>query len=392
MAANQPQSYAETLREMRNTRMQQLRQGNSQAQIMNRQIAVLSSMNNMIAKQTLMMSRLESSQRSSNQQLVSVNKNLTNLSTSLTRSLSNFAASVTRSAGKGIGGAVAGTASAAGSIASSLASGIGNVLPAAIAGYVVKSVAWDNMSQATRDRISGSMGSLFNKAFKEIDSTELGHTLTKALTPAISKISDAVSAISDKIPSGRTVVNSAKETAQAVRQKLEDPDTVRNATTAGLMTRDVAGAVGTGVRTLYDLSQSAGSIPEGAMTAGKVALGTLGVGAAYLGGKELLGGSSAKVPSTSMSSSPPPAGTFKRGSISIESKKAVDLLKNEGSKVTKANVVMARTFNAISKLGSAAKTLLVAIKESKIKTIGILGLVIKYGFLWVCIREIDSMV
>ena len=164
MAANTTQSYTETLREMRATRTQQLRQGGAQAQLMNRQLATMSAMNNLISKQTQLLTRLDGNQKLANRQLSDVNRNLTSLSSTFAKSFSNFANSMARGAGRGVMAAGGAAARATGSIATSIASGIGRVLPTAIAGYVAKSIVWDNMSQQTRNRITSSMGDMFAQA------------------------------------------------------------------------------------------------------------------------------------------------------------------------------------------------------------------------------------
>lgn len=394
MAVNQNQSYTETLREMRTTRMQQLRQGNSQSQLMSRQTAVLSSMNNMLTKQSQMMNRLESSQRASNQQLVSVNRNLTSLSTTLSRSLSNFAATVARGAGSGVravGGAVAGTTGAVagttGAIATSIASGIGKVLPVAIAGYVVKSISWDNMSQETQDKITGSMGNLFDKAMKEIDSTEIGNSLTKALTPAFDqlksltkKLGEEIDVVKSKLPTAsqarETVVNTAQNTAQNVRDTVASPRVQRETTRAGIIAEDIGGVAKSAATTAYEtgkaIYQNPGSVVS---TAQNVLLG-VGTAGIALGTYEL---------------TKPAQGRGGGVKMSSASQKAVQALRSEGSKVTKINIALARTAQSMAASSGPAGKFVMGLKKTKLKYPAMFGPILEAGMYYWLSTEIDAM-
>jgi len=383
MAANEPQSYAETLREMRTTRMQQLRQGNSQAQIMNKQMIALTAMNNLLSKQVQAISRLESSQRSSNQQLVSVNRNLSTLSTTLSRSLSNFAASVVMGAGRGagaVGGAIAGTAGAAGSIATSIASGIGSVLPAAIAGYVVKSVAWDNMSQQTRDRISGSMGNLFNKAFKEIDSTELGHTLTKALTPAFQQIKNLAGKAGEKVEAVRESLPSASEARYNIEKGLSKAEIKARAN------YETGRGVVEGISSV--LPSSVPGLP-GVSASG--AVNTVGAVAATAGAVKIIRGSPGAT--TSQGKATANLNGFKKRPTSKATEEALKVMKKNGLKGKEGLLASRMIVKASSGAGAAVK-FLEAFKKYKLAASGafvILGAVLHYWDYKELKKEIELM-
>lgn len=390
MAVNTNQSYAETLREMRTTRMQQLRQGNSQAQIMNKQIATLTTMNNLLSKQAQMMSRMESSQRASNQQLVSVNRNLTNLSSTLSRSLSNFAATVARGAGSGVraaGGAVADTAGAAasatGSIATSIASGIGRVLPVAIAGYVVKSISWDNMSQQTRDRLSGSVGKLFDKAMKEIDSTEIGNSLTKALTPAFDKISslskklgEEIDAVKSKLPTASQAKDTVVQTAENVKSTVASPGVQREIKRAEIIAGDVGDVAKSAATTIYETGKAVYQNPGSVVSTAQNVLLGVGTTGIALGTYELAKSGQGNAGGVKMS----PA-----------SQKAMQALKSEGSKVTKINIALARTAQSMAASSGPAAKFIMGLKKTKLKYPAMFGPILEAGMYYWLSTEIDAM-
>ena len=407
MAVNQNQSYAETLREMRTTRMQQLRQGNSQSQLMSRQTAVLSSMNNMLSKQSQMMSRLESSQRASNQQLVSVNRNLTSLSSTLSRSLSNFAASVARGAGGGaraVGGAAVdaggAAAGAAGSIATSIASGIGRVLPLAIAGYVVKSVSWDNMSQQTQDKISGSMGRLFDKAIKEIDSTEIGNSLTKALTPAFDQLKSLTKKLGEEIDAVKAKLPSASQAKESVENKLEQAkekyQEVKPSIEKGIKRAKIGGQAR--LETTQEIFKGvSGLLPDElpgvpGVSPGEVATG-VGVTSAAIGAAKIL-----KPPATVSKPGGNPKANFSGfKSRKPPSKATTDAIKfmaqNPGLK-GKEGLLASRIISRAASGAGAAGRFLEALKKYKLAASGsfmVLGAVIHYWDYKVVKREIELM-
>jgi len=344
---NQNQSYAETLRELRATRMQQLRQSSTQTQISSRHTSMLSSINNIMSKQLQYAIKMESSQRASSQQLVSVNRNLNNLSSTLSRSLSNFAATVARGANRGAsaaGGAIADTASAAGSIATSIASGIGRVLPMAIAGYVVKAVTWDNMSEQTRDRISGSMGKLFSKAFQEIDSTELGHTITEALTPAFQQVKKLYGKAGENIDAVRDKVSSPGESGQ--RDNGPMSETEKQIRRAKVIAKARAQTGEDIYDTFSDLRENLpdiGPIPTKKVVA---AVGTAGIAA---------GAAQVMVPDIFSSKKPPSKATEE----ALKTMKKFNFKGKEG-------LLASRLFNRASASGSAGLRFLKAFKEYKL--------------------------
>lgn len=407
MAVNQNQSYTETLREMRTTRMQQLRQGNSQSQLMSRQTAVLSSMNNMLAKQSQMMNRLESSQRASNQQLVSVNRNLTSLSTTLSRSLSNFAATIARGAGssaRAVGGAVAGTTGAVagttGAIATSIASGIGKVLPVAIAGYVVKSISWDNMSQETQDKITGSMGNLFDKAMKEIDSTEIGNSLTKALTPAFDQLKSLTKKLGEEIDAVKKKIPSASEVRESIENKVEQAQNKYEEMKPGIEKGLKRAKIGAQARleTTQDIFRSvSGMLPDELPGVPGVSLGDVATGvgttAATVGGYNLLKPSAAV---TKPGGNPKANfGGFK--SRKPPSKATTDALKfmtqNPGLRGKEGLLASRVVIKAASGAGAAGK-FLEAFKKYKMAASGafmVLGAALHYWDYKVVKREIELM-
>ena len=391
---------------MRATRTQQLRQGGAQAQLMNRQLATMSAMNNLISKQIQYISRLDGNQKIANRQLGDVNRNLNSLSSTFTKSFSNFANSMAKGAGRSVMAVGGAAASATGSIATSIASGIGRVLPTAIAGYVAKSVVWDNMSAQTRDKIASSMGDLFAQAMAGINSTELGKAMTQAIGPAVGKARDAAEKIQQRLPSVGSAARKARETAEDI---IESPTTARVARTGKLVSEKLGGAAQKG----YELAQQGVEMVGGAPNALKGA--GLGVSAYYVakGVNNLRQPSAANVPTnTSVPSQPPSAGTksisgqrmeaMRRvsggpgGSMDPKTKKAIETLKSSGSKATKLNIAVARAYNSI--LGGAGnasrvgKLLFEALKKVKFSIPAVLSALIEYGMLSFVETEIQAMV
>lgn len=406
MAVNPNQSYLETLREMRTTRMQQLRQGNSQAQIMNRQMSALTSMNNSLSRQLQAMNRLDMSQRASNQQLMSVNRNLTSLSTTLSRSIGNLATSIARGTGAGMraaGGAVVGTVGAAagatGSLASSIASGVGKVLPVAIAGYVTKSLTWDNMSQETQDKLTGSVGNLFQSALEGVDSTELGHSLTQALTPAFDQLKGLSRKLGEEIDAVKKKIPSASEVKQSVEQRVEQAkdkyNEVKPAIEKGLHRAKIGAQAR--LETTQEIFKSVASVlPDElpgvpGVSPGDVATG-VGVTSAALGGYKIL-----KPDAAATKPSGKPKANFQGFRVrKPPSKATTDALKEmaKNGMKGKEGLLASRLVIRAASGGSAAAKFLEAFKKYKMAASGafmVIGAALHYWDYAIVKREIEIM-
>ena len=80
------------------------------------------------------------------------------------------------------------------------------------------------------------------------------------------------------------------------------------------------------------------------------------------------------------------------GNMSPDTQKAINALKGEGSKLTKANIAIARTYQKIvSKGGQGVAKLVEGFKKSKLKISAAPGLIIELGMLWMLNSEIDAM-
>jgi hypothetical protein len=99
--ANPDKGFIDQLREMRNTRMQQLRQGGQQATLLNKQITAINSLNKTMdavlrAQNASNISLKEFNKKQNNviRQNDSMSKGIYNLSNSITKSIGSFAKSV----------------------------------------------------------------------------------------------------------------------------------------------------------------------------------------------------------------------------------------------------------------------------------------------------------
>ena len=391
MATSPDRSYVEQLREMRSTRMQQLRQGGQQATLLSKQINVLSNldktMNSVLRAQNSSIAALRdmnSKQGNISRQNEQMSKSINNLASSVTRSMGGMASAIGRGAGGAAsaagsaGGAIAGAAS---SVASGVASALAKALPFAIAGVVGKMLVWDNIEDSTKKELSQSFGGMIKGVIGDLNTSEI----SKALKPIASELGDVFGALGDtlegvsnrissmvkKIPASiekaREGIERANEGIERVRESTEkkladvkekiDP-VVRKAGIAGEYVGDSAKRA----LELYGEGREAiQSLPEGTGKAVGASAVVLGTTAAVVGGKKTLSGSkpvtppvktpvASSTPSTATVTKPPDSNTKK---LSEAMREALKMLSKEGTKPTKSNVLAARlSFRLIKTLGS----------------------------------------
>jgi hypothetical protein len=212
MATSPDKGFLEQLREMRNTRMQQLRQGGQQAGLLTKQIAAMNTLNKTMesvlraqSSSNATLKNLNTSQVNVSRQTEQMSKSINNLSSSITRSMSSMASAV----GKGASGAVGAVGSAGGSVvgaASSVASGVASavakVLPFAIAGVVGKMMLWDKMDDSVKRDLTDSFGGLVESLFGGIDTSGLKKVtapITKEFGIVFGALGDTLETVTNKI-------------------------------------------------------------------------------------------------------------------------------------------------------------------------------------------------
>lgn len=192
MATSQNQGFIEQLREMRNTRMQQLRQSGQQATLLNRQITAMTTLNKTMeavlraqTSSTTALKDINNKQSNIYRQNEQMSKSINNLASSVTRSMGSMASAVGRGASGAagaIGSAGGSVVGAASSVASGVASSLAKVLPFAIAGVVGKMALWDKMDDSVKKDLTDSFGNLVESVFGSIDTSGL-----KKVTAPITK-------------------------------------------------------------------------------------------------------------------------------------------------------------------------------------------------------------
>ena len=428
--ANQDKrSYMEQLREMRTSRMQQLRQSNQQAAIMNRQTAVMSNVYNILGKQLAASNRLDSNQKITIRQTAATNTSLNNLSKSMAKSIGSLSMSIGRgavgSAGRGVsavGGAAVGGVSA---LSSGILTGLAKVLPTAMVGYLGKTMLWDNMEDATKGKLQTAFSGLIEKMMIGVKGTDIGKQIDPLteklgdhlevlgesfdkLSVKISKMVQSISKIVPPMPSINEVKEKATDVKNTVEKRIEaaKPGIKR----AAVMTRitgerlqSAGNTIMQGVEIGRDISRQ---IPEGPGGITETAIVGTGVVAAAAGARKLYkpkAGSPA-APAPAKATAPPAATSTKSsrldlmrkvsgGVLSAESKAAQETLKKAGIPLTKQGVAIARTVNKLVKASfKGAATFLDALMKYKLtKFGGVLGLLLETGQLAYLSIEIEAM-
>ncbi len=212
MATSQNQGFIEQLREMRNTRMQQLRQSGQQATLLNRQITAMTTLNKTMeavlraqTSSTTALKDINNKQSNIYRQNEQMSKSINNLASSITRSMGSMASAVGRGASgaaSAVGSAGGTVVGAASSVASGVASTLAKMLPFAIAGVVGKMAVWDNMDDSVKKDLSDSFGNLVESVFGSIDTSGLKKVtapITKEFGIVLGALGDTMDGVSSKL-------------------------------------------------------------------------------------------------------------------------------------------------------------------------------------------------
>jgi hypothetical protein len=209
MATSQNQGFIEQLREMRATRTQQLRQGNQEAALLNKQITALTNLDRtmraVLKTQNISSNSLRDINTKQNnmiRQTDQMSKSINNLSTSITRSIGNLASSAVRGTGSAVGSAGGAVVGAASSVSSAIVSGLLKTLPFAIAGVIGKMFVYDKMDESTKKELGESFSGLMSSIFGGLDDTEFGKVvkpITKELGIVFGALGDTISSLFGRI-------------------------------------------------------------------------------------------------------------------------------------------------------------------------------------------------
>ena len=377
------QTLIQQLGEMRSTRMQQMRTGSQQTQMMGRQVQLTQSMSAALQNNSRQLSTLNTTMSSG----------FRNLSSSFASSMRGLTSAVSRGAvgaASAAGGAAAGvgrvSASAVSGVTSGVVSALSMALPAAIAGVIGKSLIWDNIDDSTKKEMGENIGGIFKNVFgdslqpvtKELKVMTM--TLADTLESLSDRIGSVVSGIKGKLPAlkdgaGETasnVSNKASNAAQEATQKLP-----RGVKVAGLMARDATDVAVKG----YDLLKGTEAPEFEQVKTGAVAVGTAAAG--YQASKFV----KESIPLAKTAEK----GAGFKGSLNQQ---AMNLLKKDGSKVTKLSLLTARMVVRITVAGgaTAAKVLGAIVKFKLDRAASVIGPIIQLVGLWYVLDTIESMV
>jgi hypothetical protein len=379
-------TFLKQLSEMRALRSQQLQAGGQQMQALGRQTAMMSNMNNTLARQSQTLSQLNNSLSRGFSGLA---KSIGGLSSAVTRG----AASTVAAVGRGAGGAVGSAAAGVGKVSSSAVSGITHgivsslsyALPTAIAGVIGKSLIWDNIDDGTKKEMGENIGGIFKNVFGDSlkPVTKELKVMTMTLADTLESLGDTiggvVAGIKGRMPALKegakdrvsSVTSRASDAAEKVRENIP-----HGARVAKIMGEDVSKAAKKG----YDIATS---------ITGPDATGAKGVAAGV--GAIAVGKKTANVLQESAATA---KGVEKAaGAKNSITKLAMDLLKKDGSKVTKASLLAARVVARLTLMsGPVVSKLLGAILKYKLaKWTAVLSLVIEGGMYWLIASEVEAM-
>jgi len=405
MATSQNQGFIEQLREMRATRTQQLRQGNQEAALLNKQITALTNLDRtmraVLKTQNISSNSLRDINTKQNnmiRQTDQMSKSINNLSTSITRSIGNLASSAVRGTGSAVGSAGGAVVGAASSVSSAIVSGLVKTLPFAIAGVIGKMFVYDKMDESTKKELGDSFGGLMSSIFGGLDTSEFGKAIkpiTKeigivfgALGDTLGSITDKLSGLVKKLPAGVEKVGNAVE---KVGDVIKNPPAEVRA--IGRMANDVANVVsgvvsGTSLPEYETVKTGVATVGAGAIAAGTVAVG-----------KNALGAPKPGAPSpAAVSSSPTNSTIYKPNQFAgwmetPANKEAAKEITKKGEKVTKVALVGARLF---AKLSLAGGKYMAELAKLVYKTkfggfFGWAGILVQAGVWWYVQSVLDEM-
>jgi hypothetical protein len=343
-------------------------------------------MNSNIARQSQQISQMNNSLSRGFSGLA---KSVSGLSSAVARGAASTVAAVGRGAGGAVGSAAAGagrvSASAVSGITGGIVSALSYALPTAIAGVIGKSLIWDNIDEDTKKEMGENIGGIFKNVFgdslkpvtKELKVMTL--TLADTLESLSDRIGSVVSGIKGKLPAlkdgaretASNVSNAASNVVDSVKDKIP-----RGARVASIMASDVSGVAKKGV----ELARSASGVDTGEVKQGVAAVG---VGAVGVSVTKTLQGASATAKGVEKAA----------GAKNSISKLAMDLLKKDGSKITKASLLAARVVARLTLMSgpTVAKLLGMILKYKLAKYTAVLSVVIEGGMYWVITSEIEAM-
>jgi lysozyme len=299
MATSQDKGFMEQLREMRNTRMQQLRQGSQQAGLLNKQISAITTLNRTMDAVLRAQNVNNTSLRDFNKkqdalirQNNSVTQGIRNLSSTIDKSIGSLAKSVTSTKAsevkeikqsKGVVKEDSGS-----SMMSSL---LMKTLPFAITGVIGKTMVWDNMDESVKKGLTDSFGNLVKSIFGGIDTSGLKKVtdpITKEFGIVFGALGDTVSDLAKKL---KGISDNLERVVKGIKGDSESTSTPGRQ--MSMAEREARAAVSTGKVIVEDMSKVASTtkdfISEDTGTAIKVASGAVLATGTYGAAKKLLG-------------------------------------------------------------------------------------------------------
>lgn len=374
------QTLMQQLSEMRATRMQQMRSGGQQSQLMGRQVQLTQSMNAALQNNTRQLGTLNTT----------MSTGFRNLSSSFTRSVAGLSSAIGKGAMGAAGGAAAGvgrvSASAVSGIASGVVSSLSMVLPAALAGLVGKALIWDNIEDGTKKELQENFtgvvkNALGGDAFKDI--TKEIKVLTLTMGDMLDSIGNKISGMAKAlgVKAGPALKNATEKGKQVAGKAGE----LRSATSSEM---EFYGKVGE--RVVGNLGPV--DLPDVGLK--EVAVGTAGVGAAKLAydsakGKPGKPGKSGAEPRPKMDES-----ITKRFEAAKERKnKRREFVKANKLAGSKIDLLSGGVFGRIAKAGGkfAANFLTEFNKVKGGKVLWVLGVAMEVGMSEVVHAEVDQM-
>jgi hypothetical protein len=354
MATSADRGFIEQLREMRATRTQQLRQGNQEAALLNRQITSLNNLDKtmraVLKTQNLSASSLKDINTKQNnmiRQSDQMSKSISNLSTSITKSVSSLASAAVKGTGSAVGSAGGAVVGAASSVASGVASSLAKALPFAIAGVVGKMFVYDKMDDSTKKELGESFSRLMKSIFGDVDTSSFG----KVVKPITKEIGIVFGALGDTL-------GGVTEQITKLVKKIEDMDFKRVSEALDSVSKTVLGIINNpelkyyidkGIAANKAAGKMAEYIPEdrSAVVSATVGAGALAYGAVK-GSQKIAAGTSQAQPVAQAATS---AATASRLSTATVSRNLTD----------KEIKVMQKSLEAMKKfkLGKGAIALLV---------------------------------
>lgn len=199
------QTFMQQLGEMRNIRTAQLRT-NSTVERQNQSVTRLNTTMGSVLQANKQTNQILRDSASTQKQLVRQNdsmiRSLGNLSSTFARSISGLSSSLGRgavgaagAAGNAAMGVGRVSASAVAGVSSAIVSSLATVLPVAIAGYLGKTMVWDNIEPGTKKELQENFSGVMKNIFGGFKDTEFG----KSVEPMIDRMEALFSALGDTL-------------------------------------------------------------------------------------------------------------------------------------------------------------------------------------------------